>query len=197
MSTVLGLNDPQVSELLLQGKVGVIPTDTIYGFVALAHNKQAVARLYALKNREHKPGTVIAADTEQLVRLGVDKNALEAARQWWPNPLSIVIDASDDASYLHQEVGSLAVRIPSDTALLHLLQQAGPLLTSSANHAGEQPASTLDEAREYFGGQVDFYVDGGDRSGRPPSTVARYQDGTFTVLRQGAVRIDGAEKEHL
>jgi tRNA threonylcarbamoyl adenosine modification protein (Sua5/YciO/YrdC/YwlC family) len=189
-ASIYTLDDARVTVELRRGAVGIIPSDTIYGLAAAASNPEAVVRLYALKARERKPGTIIAASTEELAQLGVNEAALQAVKRYWPNPLSIVIPASDDAGYLHQRVGSLAVRIPSDDVLLRLLRQTGPLLTSSANRPGQPPANTVEEARHYFGDEVDFYVDGGDRSGRPPSTVARYTDGKLTVLRQGAVTIE-------
>ena len=49
-------------ERLLRGGVGVMPTDTVYGLVARVADRPAVERLYTLKHREHKPGTVIAAN---------------------------------------------------------------------------------------------------------------------------------------
>jgi tRNA A37 threonylcarbamoyladenosine synthetase subunit TsaC/SUA5/YrdC len=60
----------KAAELLKQGKIGVIPTDTVYGLVCIAKSAQSVKRLYAAKKRENKPGTVIAADAEQLEDLG-------------------------------------------------------------------------------------------------------------------------------
>lgn len=170
--------------------MGVLPTDTIYGLAAMASNKQAVTRLYNLKHREQKPGTIIAASADQLVALGLDQQAVRAVEHLWPDSLSIIIPASRDLAYLDQGLGDLAVRIPKDEDLRRLLQQTGPLITSSANHPGQPPANNVDEAQRYFGDQVDFYADGGDRSGRPPSTLVRFRGGKIELLRQGAVTID-------
>jgi L-threonylcarbamoyladenylate synthase len=175
---------------LLDGEIGILPTDTIYGVISLASSEQAVARLYAAKHREHKPGTVIAANTQQLVDLGLKRRYLQAVEQYWPGPVSVVIPCSDTLGYLRQDVQGLAVRVPSDPAIHALLEQTGPLLTSSANQPSEPPATKLGEAEAYFGDSVDFYVDGGDTSGRPPSTVIRIVDDAIEVLRQGAVHID-------
>jgi tRNA threonylcarbamoyl adenosine modification protein (Sua5/YciO/YrdC/YwlC family) len=187
---VLQLNDPKLTELLRSGSVGVIPTDTIYGLVCAAGNETAVARLYAFKKREHKPGTVIAATIEQLVELGVARRYLKAVEQFWPNPLSIIIPAGDNLQYLHLGLRGLAIRIPKDEQLLKLLQQAGPLLTTSANQPGEPPANTVAEAQTYFGDKLDFYVDGGDLRDRPPSTIIRVVDDAIEIVRAGAVKID-------
>lgn len=185
------LSDPKLTALLRQGTVGVLPADTIYGLAAAATDEHAVTRLYALKSRERKPGTIIAAHISQLSELGIDALLLQRVAHVWPNPLSIVVPCAPTLSYLDQGVGSLAVRIPDDAPLRSLLEQTGPLVTSSANRPGEPPANTYAECRAVFGEQVDFYVDGGDRSGRPASTVARlHSDGRLEVLRQGSVTLD-------
>lgn len=177
-------------EILLDGGVGVLPTDTVYGLVAAATHKDAVIQLYRLKNREHKPGTVIAADVQQLVELGLEFEDLKVAEHLWPDSLSVIIPADETLAYLHQGASSLAVRIPKDKKFRSMLKQSGPLLTSSANHPGEPPANSIQEAIAYFGESIDFYVDGGDLSGRKPSTVARIVKGTLEVIRPGAVIVD-------
>jgi L-threonylcarbamoyladenylate synthase len=172
------------------GTIGVIPTDTVYGVVARAADPSAVARLYELKKREAKPGTLIAASINQLADLGIKLRYLTAVQQFWPGAVSVVVPCGEDLSYLHHGLRSLAVRIPADLSLRQFLETSGPLLTSSANHPGQPPASTVDEAKKYFGDEVDFYVDGGDLSGREPSTVIRMIDDAIEVLREGAVKIN-------
>lgn len=173
------------------GVVGVIPTDTVYGVVARAQDPAAVQRLYKLKQREAKPGTVIAANVEQLEALGLKHRYLKSVEEFWPGAVSVVIPVSDpQLAYLHQGKLSLAVRVPDDNRLRELLEQTGPLVTSSANQPGNPPANTIEQAQDYFGKQVDFYTDGGNLSGRQPSTVIRILDDAIEVLRRGAVDID-------
>lgn len=187
---IKSLSDAKVVELLMAGKAGVIPSDTIYGVMARAVDVAAVHRLYELKKREQKPGTLIAASIEQLIELGIKARYLKAVEQYWPNPISIIIPTGPQLAYLHQGKMSLAMRIPKDDQLQHLLKQTGPLITSSANTPGDPPADTINEAKKYFGDKVDFYVDGGDLSNRPPSTIIRILDDAIEVLRPGAVKID-------
>lgn len=179
-----------VASLIRRGAVGVIPSDTIYGVVASAGNQQAVERLYTLKDRHHKPGTIVAASIDQLVELGIKRRYLKAVEHLWPNPLSVVIPVGQELDYLSQEVRSLAVRIPADPSFRSFLEKSGPLVTSSANHPNEQPAVVVAQAQAYFGEEVDFYVDGGDLSDAAPSTVIRVVDDAIEVLREGAVTID-------
>jgi L-threonylcarbamoyladenylate synthase len=183
------LTDPRVIAKLAAGGVGILPTDTIYGIVVSAGDRRAVERLYEIKKREGKPGTVIAANKSQLVGLGLDAQIVGEVSHLWPNPLSIVVPAGPGLDYLDLGLRSIAVRIPADQAVRRFLEQAGPLLTSSANHPGQAPSSSVAQARTYFGDEVDFYVDGGERPGLA-STVVRYQNGRFETLRQGPIAID-------
>lgn len=181
--------DEQATQILLNGGVGVMPTDTLYGIVARAADPKAVARMYGLKQREHKPGTVIAASIEQLIELGVEERYLRRVGQWWPGSLSVETPLGPHLDYLHQQTGRQGFRIVADERVRKVLEVTGPLVTSSANQPGEEPANVIEDAERYFGDRVDFYVDGGDRSGRPPSTIARITDNGIEIIRQGAVVI--------
>ncbi len=176
--------------LVTPGSIAVIPTDTVYGVVARASDRQAVQRLYQLKHRERKPGTLIAANIEQLVELGIPRRYVTAVAQFWPGPVSVILPCGDNLSYLHDGRQSLAVRIPDDASLNALLTKTGPLMTSSANQPGEPPATTVAQARDYFSEAIDAYADGGDLSGRKPSTVIRMIDDAIEVIREGAVIIN-------
>ena len=182
------LDDAELVVLLRSGAVGVIPTDTVYGLVASAANPEAVRRLYALKHREKKPGTVIAADVEQLAELGIKPKYLDSAKRFWPGPVSI--ETPHSIAYLHQGTGRQAFRIPSDPDVYALLVKTGPLQTTSANLPDTTPAADYSEAKTYFGDLVDFYVDGIDLTDRPASTIIRFTDsGDLEVIREGAVYI--------
>jgi L-threonylcarbamoyladenylate synthase len=192
MNSLMRTSDEAVG-LLREGGVGVMPTDTVYGLVAEASDSRAVERFYALKHRERKPGTVIAASVGQLVKLGVDERYLRRVERWWPNSLSVETPLSEALAYLHQGTGHCAWRVVADAGLRQMLEQTGPLVTSSANQPGKPPAVNVDEAWNYFGDGVDFYVDGGDLSGRLPSTVIRLVDDDIVVVREGAVKANELE----
>lgn len=176
-------------DLLQAGSIGVMLTDTLYGVVAVASNQAAVRRLYELKHREGKPGTIIAASIDQLVELGVKRRYLQAVASYWPGAVSIVIPVGPELDYLSQGKRTLALRVVSDESVKLLLDKTGALLTSSANQPGEAPAQNIAEAENYFGEEVDFYADGGSATDRQPSTVMRVVDDAVEVLRQGAVPV--------
>jgi L-threonylcarbamoyladenylate synthase len=178
-----------LQKLQQTGTVGVLPTDTVYGLVACASDQQAVQRLYDLKQREGKPGTLIAASIQQFIDLGLKPRYLKAVEQFWPGAVSVIIPCGPELTYLHEGKFGLAVRIPESKELREFLKQTGPLLTSSANHPGEPTATTLDAAKKYFGNNVDFCEDGGDLSNHTPSTIIRIVDDAIEIVREGAVKI--------
>lgn len=177
-------------QILNGGGVGVMPTDTVYGLVARAHDPKAVARLYALKNRTHKPGTIIAANTEQLIKLGVEERHINKVKRWWPGPVSVIFPVNPRFAYLHQGLGDMPIRIVADERVRKILEQTGPLATSSANQPGKPSAVTVTEAWNYFHNTIDFYVDGGDLSDRTSSTIIKLTEGGgFQTIREGTVNL--------
>lgn len=190
MQQFKSLKDPALIKAINDGAVGVLPTDTVYGVVARAADEKAVSALYKLEHREKKPGTIIAASIDQLVELGIPRRYLTAVEQYWPGAVSVEIPHG--ITYLNQDTGRQAFRVVDKGDVKALLDNVGPLVTSSANTPGAPPANTLKEAYKYFGHNVDFYVDGGDLSAREPSTIIRVIDDAVEVVRQGAVTIDEA-----
>jgi L-threonylcarbamoyladenylate synthase len=185
------LSDPKLIDLINSGHIGVIPTDTVYGLVGRADSQEAIERMYAVKSRARQPGTTIAASTDQLSLLGFPDAQLRRAERYWPDALSVEMPATNIPHYLSTGQPVMAARIPDKPELIHLLRSTGPLMTTSAN-APKQPTSTsIQMAVDYFGDEVDFYVDGGDLSGRPPSTIIGFDPGgSIIVYRQGAVNIE-------
>lgn len=177
---------------LQDGKIGVIPTDTLYGLVGSVMRPDVVEKIYTLRVRDvEKPCIILIADITDLQLFDILLSAQEQGylSKWWPGAVSIILPIKHDVfMYLHRSKDSLAFRFPDDEALCELLRQTGPLIAPSANIQGMPPATTLDEARAYFGERVDFYVDGGVLQSEP-STLVRFENGQPLIIRQGAVKI--------
>lgn len=178
----------QIISLLDKSQVGIMPTDTVYGIVCKATDKSSVDRLYKLKLRSNKPGTIIAANIEQLVKLGIKYRYLKAVEQFWPGPISVIVPCLE-LGYLSLGTSGLAVRIPDNGKMIKILREVGPLLTTSANLTNQPIATKISEAQSYFGELVDFYVNGGDYSAKKPSTIIRIVDDSIEIIREGAAKI--------
>jgi L-threonylcarbamoyladenylate synthase len=100
-------------------------------------------------------------------------------------PTSIVFDCPDDSlAHLHRGTKTLAFRLPLLKPLRDLLLLTGPLIAPSANPEGLPPAQNLTEARGYFGGLVDLYVDGGEICGKASKLIKLHKDGSASILRE-------------
>lgn len=169
------LLDKNIIRILKNGGIGVLPTDTLYGFVGSAASKKAVSRLYKVRGRNaKKPMIVLIASIGDLDRFGVSfgHRTKTLLKKIWPGPVSVILPcAAKKFAYLHRGTNTLAFRLPRDSRLLGLLRKTGPLVAPSANPEGKSPARTVREAGKYFGSKADFYVHGGVLEAPPSSLI--------------------------
>lgn len=197
--TYTSLNDQNLRQQLMNGAIGILPTDTIYGIVTKALNVHSVDTLYEIRKRPpEKPSIVLISALKDLEIFFVEipeihKSFLEDV---WPGKVSVIMDAPHpDMAYLHKGTDTIAFRIPDYPDLVELIDKVGPLIAPSANLEGQTPAYTIDTAREYFGDIIDFYVDRGELAG-DPSTVVKIEGETIKVLRSGAVSVESFITQH-
>ena len=171
-------------EILRKGGIGVMPTDTIYGVVGQALNKKTVERIYAVRKRTpSKPMIILISSFDDLKLFNI-KIELERLNKFWPGKVSIILPCPDEKFYyLHRGSNSLAFRLPNNENLQKLISQTGPLVAPSANLEGLPPATTIKEAKKYFGDKVDFCLDGGKIEGSP-SKLIKLGNGEIIELRK-------------
>lgn len=178
------LYNNHVAELLKAGEIGVGPTDTIYGILALANNESAVEAVYKLKGRRpDKPCIILIDKLSQLSDYGVSDDYIEKARHYWPAPITLVLPTNSAPDYLTRGHKSLAFRMPDKASLRKLIRNSGPLIAPSANPEGEQPSLSVAQARKYFGEKVSFYVGSNHPIEAYASTILRLEGDSVEQLR--------------
>ncbi len=179
-------NIKKIAEKLVSGGIAVIPTDTLYGIVASATNQEAVEKVYLAKGRRpNKPAIILISSIEDLNKFAIHFSEFQRQilLKYWPGKISIVLPCENERyKYLHRETKTLAFRLPNEPLLLELLKISGPLIAPSANPEGKEPALTIDEAKIYFNGSVDVYVNAGTKNS-PPSTLISVLSEKIEVLR--------------
>jgi len=176
-----------IVESLKNGAVGLFPTDTIYGLSASAYDKESVERIYDIKGRSHQaPMIVLLSDINDLkaFRLSPKADTDRYLRQNWPGKITFILPLEKGFDYITRGSGGIAFRVPGDAKLRAILQETGPLVSTSANPSGQKPASNVAEAKAYFGDKLDFYMDAGDLFSEP-STLVDLNSNRPAVLRQG------------
>lgn len=183
----------KIIELLKNGKIGVIPSDTIYGIVGFALKPDVVEDIYRLRGRTpNKPMIILVSDLNDLNHFNIllTEEQRNFLKKNWPNPLSVVLSCtSEKFGYLHRGKKSLAFRMPKNDDLLKILKKVGPLVAPSANFEGQKPSETIAEAKKYFADKLSFYVEGGKLKLKPSTVIRLFEDGTRIVLREGSFKI--------
>ncbi|MHB9129619.1 MAG: L-threonylcarbamoyladenylate synthase [Armatimonadota bacterium] len=182
----------QAARIIAQGGVVAFPTDTVYGLGCDLYNTRAVERIYAIKGRPaHLPLIAMFSEAAQWpqVATALPPIARRYMQEWWPGPLTIIVEARPDIPARVLGGGTtIGMRIPDQADARLLLRLAGrPLATTSANLSGHPAACSAEEVAEQLADSVDFILDAGACAGGIPSTLV---DCTVTppkVLREGPV----------
>lgn len=184
MTVFTSVNEPKVAELLNAGLIGVIRTDTLYGVLAKARDETAVKRVYELKDRDQAKSPIVLIRDKMQLFDSIESSISQLLDSVWPGPVSVILPSVNAPLWIRRDNNSVAYRMPDNQDLLQLLEQTGPLIAPSANPEGEIPAINIDEAKQYFGDKVDFYVDGGQVSETSPSQLLLVDnDGKVNRLR--------------
>ena len=179
----------RATQVLRDGKLVVLPTDTVYGVAADAFNTTGTRRVFGAKRRSRRfPLPVLIRSPKQL--LGLCSSVPEAADHlmaaYWPGPLTIVVPADPGLQWdLGDNRGAVAVRMPLDDLTLDLIRQVGPIAATSANLSGQSAATTAADAHLQLGELVELYLDDGGRGQVEPSTIIDVTREEPEILRQG------------
>ena len=185
--------------LLRQGQTVAFPTETVYGLGADARDGQAVARIYAAKDRPaFNPLSVHLADAGAAAGLAqFSQTAARLAAAFWPGPLTLLLplDTRAGISPLVTAGGArIALRVPAHPLARALLRASGaPLAAPSANPSGKVSPTTADHVLEGLGGRIAAVVDGGPCPVGVEATILDLSDATPRLLRPGGLPIEAVE----
>jgi L-threonylcarbamoyladenylate synthase len=172
-------------DVLRHGGVIAVPTDTVYGLVALPADEAAMRRVFALKGRsEAKSVAVLVADVDQARPLSADP--LDRVAPWWPGPVTVVVRrAPGVVLHLGGSGDTVGLRCPDHAFVRRLARELGPLAATSANIAGGPTPCTAAGVAAAFP-DLTLVVDGGPVPGTA-STVVDLTVRPPRVLREGPV----------
>ena len=196
------IND--VVRAMKHGAVVAYPTETTYGLGCDPRDAKAVRRVFTIKGRPDGKPVLLTASSMAQVRKVVDatrltacarKTFLHLTRRHWPGALTLVLPARRDAKLVRHIApkGEVAIRVTSSPIAAMLAKRYGfPVVSTSANRSGREPARSAGQVLKAFtGGPLpDLLIDAGRTGKAKPSTLARIlPDGGLEVLRQGSIRL--------
>jgi len=182
----------KAAEVLKNGGIVAIPTETVYGLAGNAFDEITVAKIFAAKERPFfDPLIVHIAEFEELENLTAEipKNAKLLAEKFWPGPLTLVLPKKDGVPNLTTGgLSTVAVRMPKKQIARDIIKLAGfPLAAPSANMFQHLSPTSAEHVFEQLGKRIDGIVDGGACEVGIESTVIGFEDETPVIYRPGAV----------
>jgi L-threonylcarbamoyladenylate synthase len=178
-------------DVLREGGVAAMPTDTVYGLIAVAADDGAVRRVFEIKGRpDDQPLPLFVGSIEQAELIGeFTDSGRRLGERFWPGPLTIVVpkkagyrtlaSAGDD---------TIGIRVPDDPALREIAAQLGPVTATSANRSGEPECRSAAAVRAQLADAADVIVDAPLRPDARASTVVDCTEPRgVRVLREGAI----------
>jgi L-threonylcarbamoyladenylate synthase len=190
----IGKDIIRAKQLLLEGKLVAIPTETVYGLAANALNEKAVLEIFKAKNRPHFDPLIVhvagIAQAETLATAFPDK-AKALARKFWPGPLTLLLPKKEIVPDLVTSgLDTVGLRCPDHTLTLELLKSLPfPLAAPSANPFGYVSPTTPQHVNEQLGDKVAYILDGGECRVGIESTIIGFEN-TPTVYRLGGLALE-------
>ena len=185
------------AQILKNGGVVGIPTETVYGLAADALNGEAVKKIFQAKGRPmDNPLIVHIADYSDIEKYNlvseIPESAEKLAKAFWPGPLTIIMKRTD---VIPPEVSAgldtVAIRFPAHPLAQQIIKAAGtPLAAPSANLSGSPSPTTAKHVLNDMDGRIDAVLDGGASEVGVESTVITLAAEVPRVLRPGGVTVE-------
>jgi L-threonylcarbamoyladenylate synthase len=181
-----------ISDLLKEGEVVALPTETVYGLAADALNPNAVESIYTIKGRpSHNPLIIHAPDIETAQKYGhFNATALKLAEAFWPGPLTLVVEKTDLVPEIvtagQTTVGIRSPNQPQFQAILNKLDR--PVAAPSANPSNYISPTEAGHVVRSLEGRLKYLLDGGKCPEGVESTIVRVDsDDKMVLLRPGPI----------
>ena len=180
-----------IIKTLKDGKLVIMPTDTIYGIIGDATNEDVINKVYEVKERPHdKPLLILVSNLSMLHELvtEIPKETEKIINKFWPGPLTILFKKSSKVSDVLTANSSLvAIRMPNDKLLLNIMNHLNrPLISTSANISSHDAITNPNQLEEKMKEKIDLIVDEGTVNNEA-STLITIVNGKIEILREGSL----------
>ena len=195
----IGTDIDRAVEILRNGGLVGLPTETVYGLAADASQKEAVTRIFTVKGRPNNHPLIVhvgSIDSARPWSSSWTQSAELLGTTYWPGPLSVVVEKSPDV--LVEVTGghhTVALRVPGHSMAIDLLTRFnGGLAAPSANKFGKVSPTTAQHVWDDLGASVDYILDGGACEVGIESTIVDCSTRTPVVLRPGGISAEDIHK---
>jgi L-threonylcarbamoyladenylate synthase len=189
----------KAKELLIQGDLVAIPTETVYGLAANALDVAAISKIFTAKNRpEFDPLIVHIKSIEEITRYATDipTKATTLAERFWPGPLTLLLKKKSIVPDLVTSgMDTVGLRNPAHKLTLELLKELDfPLAAPSANPFGYVSPTTAKHVNDQLGDRISYVLDGGSCDVGLESTIVGFEGNETIIYRVGGLSVEDIEQ---
>ena len=192
------------AKIIKEGGIVIFPTETVYGIGTNGLNKEAIKKLYEVKQRPlNKPISLLVSNIKMVEQVAKNISKLEykIMQNFFPGPLTIILEKKDIVpDILTANTNTVGIRMPSGEIARKLIEYAGiPIATPSANISGKPSGTNIKDIQKDFEGKVDYFIDNGESKIGTPSTIVKVINNEIHILREGSIlkkQIDRIVKNH-
>ena len=181
------LDIDKLLKVLNDGKIALLPSDTVYGLFADATNSESIKRIDDAKH-SNKPHLILVSSLEMLKEYTSEINDLQKKiiDKYWPNTLTILFKKNDKIDdNLTKGSEYIGIRMPNNKFLLDLINKFNkPLISSSANITNEKVITSIDLLDEELKSHISYIYDVGVLNDIA-STLIKVDNNKITILREG------------
>ena len=187
------LNTAQIAaDIIKNGGLVAIPTETVYGLGANGLDENAVAKIFKAKGRpQDNPLILHVSDPADMERFchSIPERAYALTKAFWPGPLTLVLPARDIVPKCTTAgLPTVAVRCPDNEITRQIIRLAGvPVAAPSANLSGKPSTTTAQHVLHDHNGKIDAIVDGGACRVGVESTIVDLTEDRPRLLRPGGI----------
>ncbi|HYG03769.1 MAG TPA: L-threonylcarbamoyladenylate synthase [Chryseosolibacter sp.] len=193
-----GTDIHKATQLLQQGELVAIPTETVYGLAGNALNAEAVAKIFVVKKRPQFDPLIIhipSPDKLTMYTQNVPAMAMRLAEKFWPGPLTLVLEKKPMIPDLVTSgLSTVGVRCPNHPLTTSLLRALDfPLAAPSANPFGYVSPTTAAHVNEQLGNDLHYILDGGACRVGIESTIVGFENDVAVIYRIGGLSVEAIE----
>ena len=212
MKTEISTDRNAAVELLRNGQVVALPTETVYGLAADAFNPIAVAKIFEAKGRPRFDPLIVHLPEQDWLEKIADLPALATAspsddgqdrqlilqlgKKFWPGPLTMILPKRGIVpEIVTAGLDTVAVRISAHPAFVEIIRAFGkPLAAPSANRFGRISPTTAKHVLDELDGHIPLIIDAGSTTHGIESTIVAVHDGKIDILRRGPITSEQLSK---
>ena len=183
----------QAYEILTNGELLAIPSETVYGLGADATSDSAISKIYKLKKRPHINPLILHVSNIKMVEQLAETNTLfySLSKYFWPGPLTMILNQKKNnniSELATSNLSSVAVRLPDNKIFQNIIEKFNnPIAAPSANISGHISPTNPYHVYEDFGEEIKLIIDGGQSEKGVESTVVDIRSQDIIILRHGPI----------